>query len=92
MTTTPARTDIEQRVFRVVTETFPQVSDALSHQTMLKRDLGADSLQLIAFMIALDAEFDAEFAAEDIPRTDVTLAWVCDFVLATMQGVPTERT
>jgi len=92
MAITPARTEIEQRVFRVVTETFPQATDAPSRQTMLKRDLGADSMQLIAFMIALDAEFDAEFAAEDIPRTDVTLAWVCDFVLATMQGAPIERT
>jgi len=92
MATTIARTDIEQRVFRVAAETFPQTSSALTRQTMLKRDLDADSMQIIAFMIALDAEFDAEFAAEDIPKTDVTLAWVCDFVLATVQGAPADRT
>lgn len=92
MAMTPARTDIEQRVFRVVAETFPQAAGALSPTTMLKRDLDADSMQIIALMIALDAEFDAEFAAEDIPRSDVTLDWVCDFVVATMQGAPTTRT
>ncbi|MGE3876510.1 MAG: phosphopantetheine-binding protein [Parvibaculaceae bacterium] len=92
MVTITAPADIEQRVFRVAAETFPQASNTLTRQTTLKRDLGADSMQIIAFMIALDAEFDAEFAAEDIPRTDVTLAWVCDFVLATMQGATAERT
>lgn len=92
MNTTTARTDIERRVFRVVAETFPEATISLSGQTMLKRDLGADSMQLIALMIALDAEFDAEFAVEEIPRDDVTLAWVCDFVLATVQTTSAVRT
>lgn len=83
---------IEQRVFRVVSETFPDAAVALTPPTMLKRDLGADSMQLIALMIALDAEFDVEFAVEDIPREDVSLEWVIRFVHSTVQGTLTPRT
>jgi hypothetical protein len=41
-------------------------------------------MQLISLMIALDAEFDAEFAVENIPTEDVTLEWVCQFVHDTL--------
>lgn len=78
--------EIERSVFKVVADTFPHTEVALTASTMLKRDLGADSMQLIALMIALDAEFDAEFAVERIPSHDVTLAWVCEFVNATVEA------
>ncbi len=81
-----ARFDIERRVFRVVAETFPEADIALNADAMLRRDLGADSMQIIAFMIALDAEFDAEFDAEEIPSADVSLGWICDFVCAKVTG------
>jgi len=77
-------TDIQAGVFRVVAETFPEHVAPLSPQTLIKKDLGADSMQLISLMIALDAEFDAEFAVENIPAEDVTLDWVCRFVHETL--------
>ena len=77
-------TDIQAGVFRVVAETFPDHVAPLSPQTLIKKDLGADSMQLISLMIALDAEFDAEFAVENIPSEDVTLEWVCRFVHETL--------
>ena len=80
---------IDERVIRVVGETFPGATIALTPPTLLKRDLGADSMQLIALMIALDAEFDVEFAVEDIPRDDVTLEWICEFVRMTVHGAST---
>ena len=76
--------DIQSGVFRVVAETFPEHGQPLSPATLVKRDLGADSMQLISLMIALDAEFDAEFAVENIPTEDVTLEWVCQFVHDTL--------
>jgi len=77
-------TDIESGVFRVVAETFPDHEVPLSPETRIKQDLGADSMQLISLMIALDAEFDAEFAVENIPSDDVTLEWICRFVHDTL--------
>ena len=84
-------TEIQDRVFRVIAETFPDGASGLSPRTMLQHDLGADSMQLIALMIALDAEFDVEFAVDEIPREDVSIAWVCDFVTATMSAAGQAR-
>jgi acyl carrier protein len=76
--------DIQAGVFRIVAETFPDHAAPLSPHTLVKQDLGADSMQLISLMIALDAEFDAEFPVENIPSEDVTLEWVCRFVHDTL--------
>ena len=76
--------DIQTGVFRIVAETFPEHGAPLSPDTLVKQDLGADSMQLISLMIALDAEFDAEFPVESIPSEDVTLEWVCRFVHDTL--------
>lgn len=76
--------DIQTGVFRIVAETFPDHEAPLSPGTLVKQDLGADSMQLISLMIALDAEFDAEFPVENIPSEDVTLEWVCRFVHDTL--------
>ncbi len=85
------RIEIESDVYKVVSETFPGASGSLAPETMLKADLGADSMQLIALMIALDAEFDAEFAIEQIPRHDVSLGWVCEFVVTTIAADASSR-
>ncbi len=72
--------DIQTGVFRVVAETFPDHAVPLSLETRIKQDLGADSMQLIRLMIALEAGFDAEFPVDKIPDKDVTLEWICRFV------------
>jgi acyl carrier protein len=77
-------TSIEDRVLRVLRETFPTRASAITLATLIKQDLGSDSMQLITLMIALDAEFDVEFAAERIPSEDVDVAWICAFVQDTI--------
>lgn len=81
--------DIQPSVFRVVAETFPDHDAPLLPETLIKKDLGADSMQLISLMIALDAEFDAEFPVDKIPSEDVTLEWVCRFVHETLRSANT---
>lgn len=76
--------DVQERVIRVLGETFPAKSASITQDTLIKHDLGADSMSVIALMIALDAEFDVEFAAERIPEDDVTVGWICAFVQETL--------
>jgi acyl carrier protein len=78
--------DVEERVIRVVGETFPAKGASITQETLIKHELGADSMQVIALMIALDAEFDVEFAAESIPEDDVTVGWICAFVQETLRS------
>jgi len=78
-------------VLKVVTATFPVQHVALDECTMLRKDLGADSMQLIALMIGLDEEFDTEFAVDQIPKDDVSLAWISNFVEATLLAAQSAR-
>ena len=78
--------NITQRVFSVIAETFPNTPVSIESGTMIRSDLGADSMQLISLMIALDSEFDTEFAVDQIPQHDVDLDWICRFVEATLAG------
>ena len=41
-------------------------------------------MQIMALMIALDAEFDVEFDVSSIPEDGVTIEWIRDFVEATL--------
>jgi acyl carrier protein len=83
--------DIAHRVFRVVSETFPDTVSSLEQGTMIRRDLGADSMHLISLMIALDSEFDTEFAVDQIPDHDVDLEWICRFVSSTLAAHQSTR-
>lgn len=83
--------DVEERVTRVLEESFPTKGASITQETLIKRDLGADSMQIIALMIALDAEFNVEFAAEMIPEDDVSVAWICTFVQETLRSAETAQ-
>lgn len=87
-----ADAEIESRVYRVISETFSTRLQDLRTETFVKGHLGADSMQLIALMIALDEEFDAEFEVDRIPDGDVTVGWICEFVRETTARAPASRT
>lgn len=72
--------EIIERVNKVVSETFQIPITELSPSLRVKEDLGADSIQVVALMIALDAEFDIEFCVEKIPSQGVSIGWICEFV------------
>lgn len=78
--------DISVRVVRVLAETLEIPVTRCEPHTRIKADLGADSMQLVTLMIALDEEFDVEFNLEAIPTTEVTVAWVIDFATATIDA------
>jgi acyl carrier protein len=75
---------IRNRVTQVITETLDVPLDTVQPNTRIRADLGADSMQIVTLMIALDDEFNAEFKVEQIPTTEVTVAWIIDFVTATI--------
>lgn len=76
--------EVHDRVMRVVRETFPSRAQTLTEDSFIRADLGADSMQLIALMIALDAEFDVEFDVDRIPADDVDVRWIAGFVQETL--------
>jgi acyl carrier protein len=80
-------TPLAQRVVRIIAETLEIPFEELTPATRIKEDLGADSMQVVTIMIALDEAFDAEFDIAEIPPANVTVDWVCGFVQRTIGPV-----
>ena len=73
---------VETKICELVRELMPNAPAEFSAILRVKEDLGADSMQVIALMLSLDAEFDVDLDPADVPDNEVTLGWVRDFVLS----------
>ena len=76
--------EIYARVCRVIADTLEIGEIELSESTRVKEDLGADSMQVVTIIIALDHEFDTEFNMAELPNEPITLKWIADFVERTI--------
>lgn len=79
-----AKEQLEQRILAVVREVLPSSPDVFDERLLIREDLGADSMQVIALMIAFDSEFDIEFNADDLPDAGVSMGWLRDFITRMM--------
>ncbi len=61
---------IEERVRKVIADTLGVEPEKITPESSLVYDLGADSLDTIEVIMALQEEFDIEIPDEDILATD----------------------
>ncbi|CAA6817418.1 MAG: Acyl carrier protein [uncultured Thiotrichaceae bacterium] len=67
--------DIESRVKDVVAEQLDKNVDEITNESSFVDDLGADSLDTVELVMALEEEFDAEIPDEEAEKiTTVQLA------------------
>lgn len=62
------REQIEERVLRVVGDQFARPRTAFNHQTAFIADLGADSLDCIEFVMALEDDFGIEIPDDEAEK------------------------
>jgi len=74
------RTDIEARVLRVVAAQMGASEKALTPEATFVADLGADSLDSIELIMALEDEFGLEIAEEDAEQI-TNSAQVVDWIV-----------
>ena len=72
----PANESLDARIARVISDLTGVPSNELKPHTRIREDLKADSMQVMALMIALDAEFDVEFDISGIPDQEIGRAHV----------------
>ena len=77
---------LDARIARVISDLTGVPSNELQPHTRIREDLKADSMQVMALMIALDAEFDVEFDISGIPEQGVTVEWIRKFVESAIAG------
>lgn len=60
--------NIEQRVIKMVAEQLGVKEEDIKHESSFVEDLGADSLDTVELIMALEEEFDAEIPDEDAEK------------------------
>ncbi|GAB4293291.1 MAG: hypothetical protein Kow0090_07590 [Myxococcota bacterium] len=61
-----AMSDIEARVFEIISQQFRIDKSKISVENSLVEDLGADSLDIVELIMAMEAEFNIDIPDEDV--------------------------
>lgn len=77
--------DIEQRVKKILAEQLGVSEDKVTGAASLKNDLGADSLDLVELVMALEDEFGIEIPDEDA-ETITTVQAAIDYAVKHHKG------
>ena len=73
--------DIEARVKKIVVEQLGVEEDAVKNESSFIDDLGADSLDTVELVMALEEEFGAEIPDEDAEKINTVQAAI-DYIKA----------
>jgi acyl carrier protein len=76
--------DIEQRVKKIVTEQLGANEADVKNESSFVDDLGADSLDTVELVMALEEEFDCEIPDEDAEKI-TTVQQAIDYVNANLK-------
>ena len=76
--------DIEQRVRKIVSEQLGTDSDKIKNASSFIDDLGADSLDTVELVMALEEEFDTEIPDEEAEKI-TTVQQAIDFIIKNLK-------
>ena len=76
--------DIEQRVKKIVVEQLGVAEGDVKHASSFVDDLGADSLDTVELVMALEEEFDCEIPDEEAEKI-TTVQQAIDYVNANLK-------
>ena len=71
--------DIEQRVRKIVSEQLGTDDDKIKNESYFIDDLGADSLDTVELVMALEEEFDTEIPDEEAEKI-TTVQQAIDYI------------
>lgn len=74
-------TDVAERVKRIVSEQLGVKEEELTNSSSFINDLGADSLDTVELVMALEEEFDTEIPDEDAEKI-ATIQDAIDYINA----------
>lgn len=77
--------DIEQRVKKIVAEQLGVAEDEIKLESSFVDDLGADSLDTVELVMALEDEFEIEIPDEQAEKI-TTVKQAVDYAAANMQS------
>lgn len=75
------RSEVTKRVLNVVSENLGAPLDKIEESSHVQEDLGADSLDVVELVMALEEEFEMEITDEDAEKL-MTIKEIVDFIVA----------
>ena len=75
---------VEERVKEIIVEQLGVDPEEVTQEASFVNDLGADSLDTVELVMALEEEFDMEIADEDAEKLD-TVGKATDYIKSHMQ-------
>ena len=72
---------VEERVIEIVSEQMGVAKDQVTRETSFVNDLGADSLDTVELVMALEEEFETEIPDEDAEKI-TTVQQAVDYIKA----------
>ena len=76
--------DIEQRVKKIVSEQLGTEESSLKNESSFINDLGADSLDTVELVMALEEEFNTEIPDEEAEKI-TTVQQAIDYISANLK-------
>ncbi|MBI4357478.1 MAG: acyl carrier protein [Gammaproteobacteria bacterium] len=71
--------NIEERIKKIVMEQLDKTAEEVTNDASFVDDLGADSLDTVELVMALEEEFDAEISDEDAEKI-TTIQEAIDYI------------
>lgn len=76
--------EIFEKVKEVIVEQLGVSEQTVTLEATFLDDLGADSLDIVAFILALEEEFETEIPDEDVERI-ITVKDIVDYIYDTIE-------
>ena len=76
---------VEERVKKIVCEQLGVKEEEVTHESSFVDDLGADSLDTVELVMALEEEFDTEIPDEEAEKINTVQAAI-DYIKTNVEG------
>ena len=74
------RYEVATEVRRIIADTLAIVAENISETTLVVEELHASSMDIVTLAMALDDFFGAELDLSEIPTSNVSVAWIIDYI------------
>ena len=74
------RYEVATEVRRIIAETLAIVAEDISEATLVVEELHATSMDIVTLAMALDDFFGTELDLSEIPTSNVSVAWIIDYI------------
>ena len=78
------RYEVAAEVRRIISQTLAIAAEDVSEMTLVVEELHATSMDIVTLVITFDDFFGTELELAEIPPSNVSVAWIVDYIYSRM--------